>query len=304
MNHRRPPAAAIIDPVTAPVTDPEPNGSLSPAVGVVADEIAAQVAEALAILDRHFAGTLRAVHLFGSAVDGGLKPFSDIDLLVTVGEAPDESLRRSVLLELLDASAPSPLPQATRAPLRRRPLEVTVVAVDQIVPWRHPARRELQFGEWLRDDLLAGIFEGSGPDPDLAVLLTQARQHSIALLGPPAAAHFEAVPDRDLIGAFGDALALWRSGPDWHGDERNVVLTLARIDYSLTTGRITTKDRAADQMLTWLPDPRRAVLRDARLAYLGEADDDLSTRPEEVDAFIAAVVPRLTAMVAASQGQR
>jgi predicted nucleotidyltransferase len=37
--------------------------------------------------------SLRAVHLFGSALDGGLKPYSDIDLLVTVGE-PDEATRR------------------------------------------------------------------------------------------------------------------------------------------------------------------------------------------------------------------
>ena len=30
---------------------------------------------------------------------------------------------------------------------------------DDLVPWRHPARRELQFGEWLRGDLEAGIVE-------------------------------------------------------------------------------------------------------------------------------------------------
>ncbi|WP_174219961.1 nucleotidyltransferase domain-containing protein, partial [Escherichia coli] len=33
---------------------------------------------------RHLESTLLAVHLYGSAVDGGLKPYSDIDLLVTV----------------------------------------------------------------------------------------------------------------------------------------------------------------------------------------------------------------------------
>ncbi len=33
---------------------------------------------------RHLEPTLLAVHLYGSAVDGGLKPYSDIDLLVTV----------------------------------------------------------------------------------------------------------------------------------------------------------------------------------------------------------------------------
>lgn len=34
----------------------------------------------------------------------------------------------------------------------------------------------LQFGEWLRDDLRRGVFEPPVFDPDLAILLTQARQ--------------------------------------------------------------------------------------------------------------------------------
>lgn len=37
----------------------------------------------------------------------------------------------------------------------RRPLEVTIVVRDEVVPWRYPPRRELQFGEWLRQDLQA-----------------------------------------------------------------------------------------------------------------------------------------------------
>ena len=36
------------------------------------------------VIERHLEPTLLAVHLYGSAVDGGLKPYSDIDLLVTV----------------------------------------------------------------------------------------------------------------------------------------------------------------------------------------------------------------------------
>ena len=35
------------------------------------------------MLERHLGGTLLAIHLFSSALDGGLKPHSDIDLLVT-----------------------------------------------------------------------------------------------------------------------------------------------------------------------------------------------------------------------------
>ncbi|MFK6421978.1 ANT(3'') family aminoglycoside nucleotidyltransferase, partial [Acinetobacter baumannii] len=37
--------------------------------------------------------------------------------------------------------------------------EVTIVVHDDIIPWRYPAKRELQFGEWQRNDILAGIFE-------------------------------------------------------------------------------------------------------------------------------------------------
>src|SRR3546814_342077 len=43
-----------------------------------------QVSDARSVLENHLGKTILAIHLFGSAVDGGLKPLSDIDLLVTV----------------------------------------------------------------------------------------------------------------------------------------------------------------------------------------------------------------------------
>lgn len=48
----------------------------------------------------------------------------------------------------------------------------------EVKAWRYPPRREMQFGEWLRKDILIGIFEPAVLDIDLAILLTQARQHS------------------------------------------------------------------------------------------------------------------------------
>ncbi|WP_434082248.1 nucleotidyltransferase domain-containing protein [Escherichia coli] len=48
----------------------------------------------------HLAATLDTIHLFGSAIDGGLKPDSDIDLLVTVSAAPNDSLRQALMLDL------------------------------------------------------------------------------------------------------------------------------------------------------------------------------------------------------------
>ena len=47
-------------------------------------EVSTQLSEVVGVIERHLEPTLLAVHLYGSAVDGGLKPHSDIDLLVTV----------------------------------------------------------------------------------------------------------------------------------------------------------------------------------------------------------------------------
>src|SRR5688500_11961239 len=103
-----------------------------------------QLSQACAVLARHLTETIIAIHLLGSAVDGGLKPLSDIDLLVTVSEAPTEATRHALLTKLLTVSGP-PAPE-----VHLRPLEVTVLAHSEVVPWRYPPRRELQFGEWLR----------------------------------------------------------------------------------------------------------------------------------------------------------
>lgn len=242
-------------------------------------EITEQLSCARTLIERHLATTLEAIHLFGSALDGGLKPHSDIDLLVTVSTAPDESVRRELMLDLLTVSAP---------PGSRpwRPLEVTVVARSEVVPWRYPARRELQFGEWLRQDLLSGIFEPAVLDHDLAILLTKARQHSLALVGPPAVMLFDPVPREDFFRALSGTMSQWNSEPDWAGDERNIMLTLARIWYSASTGQIAPKDVAAAWALERLPDEHRAVLREAREAYLGTRDDSFGACRAQIAAFI------------------
>lgn len=244
------------------------------------DEISLQLSQALGVIEHHLKPTVLAVHLYGSALDGGLKPFSDIDLLVTVGTPIEAHVRQALLVDLLAVSSP---PGQSAG---RRALEVTVVVRDDVVPWRHPARRELQFGEWLRDDIERGVFEPASLDGDLAVLLTKARQHGLALVGPAPADLFDAVPEGDLFKALREALGLWRSPPDWLGDERNVVLTLARILYTATTGTIVSKDFAASWALERLPARHRPILFDALQAHLGQADGRLLSRREQLAAFV------------------
>ncbi|WP_257128080.1 aminoglycoside adenylyltransferase family protein [Burkholderia sp. MSMB1835] len=126
-----------------------------------------------------------------------------------------------------------------------RALEVTVIAHGDVVPWRHPARRELQFGEWLRRVTEAGIVEPPRVDRDLAILLTKTRQHGVALVARPANVLFEPVPARDFVAALLAIVAQWQAEPGWRGDACSVVHALARIWYSAATGGIAPKDVAA-----------------------------------------------------------
>ncbi len=221
-------------------------------------EVSTQLSEVVGVIERHLEPTLLAVHLYGSAVDGGLKPHSDIDLLVTVTVRLDETTRRALINDLLETSASPGESEILRA------VEVTIVVHDDIIPWRYPAKRELQFGEWQRNDILAGIFEPATIDIDLAILLTKAREHSVALVGPAAEELFDPVPEQDLFEALNETLTLWNSPPDWAGDERNVVLTLSRIWYSAVTGKIAPKDVAADWAMERLPAQYQPVILEAR----------------------------------------
>lgn len=246
-------------------------------------EIIPQLSQAQAVLERHLAGNLQAIHLFGSAVDGGLKPHSDIDLMVTVSNALAGPVRRSLMMDLLSVSA------AAGADGPWRPLEVTLVVQSEVVPWRYPPLRELQFGEWLREELQAGIIPPAVPDHDLAILFTKVRQHSACMTGAPAEELFNPVPEADFSQALLDTVAQWNDEPDWQGDERNVVLALARIWFSAVTGEIAPKDVAAAWALERLPDEHRPVLAMARAAYLGGAEDGLAHRGAEVAAFVRQV---------------
>jgi len=105
-------------------------------------------------------------------------------------------------------------------------------------------------------------------------------------MGPPAAELFEPVPAADFAQALLDTVAQWNEAPDWVGDERNVVLALARIWFSAVTGGIASKDAAATWALERLPERHRPVLAKARSAYLGHARDDLAEHAEDVAAFV------------------
>lgn len=246
-----------------------------------------QARDAIDALQEGLGDNLLAIYLYGSFVEGGLRAQSDIDLLAILRRPLAGAERGPLMRELLVFSV-----YPARGGLR--PLEVTFLVLDDIQPWRAPARRELQFGEWLRTALEAGEVPAAEPDPDIALLLDQARAKGIALHGPPAADLLPAIPHADIRDAI---LAMMPEvARNWRGEEKHALLTLARMWVTLRTGGIVAKDVAAEHVLAHLPGEHHPVLRHAVAVYRGESEDDWSGWGLQVEACVgwfARVIDRL-----------
>jgi streptomycin 3"-adenylyltransferase len=205
-------------------------------------------------------------YLHGSAVLGGLRPTSDVDVLVVIRRPTAVDERRAIVERLLEVSGR----RAGRGPAR--PVELTIVVDAEVRPWRYPPRAEFQYGEWLRDDYEAGSTPSPEPSADLAPIIAMTLRGNRALFGPPPAELLDPVPPRDLRRAI--VAGVPNLLVDLDSDTRNVLLTLARVWSTLATGDIRTKDEAAAWALERLPDQLRGVLIRAREMYLDGWDED------------------------------
>lgn len=233
-------------------------------------------------------GSPVAAYLTGSYCDGGLRPESDLDILLITRVPLQIGERRTLVGHLLSYSGR----RATRQP--GRPVELTSLVLNDIKPWRYPAMRDFLYGEWLRDDYEAGHLPHREADPNLPVILTSARQHSAVLMGPPLTELTDAVPREHLTQSMFDALPSLLEG--LIGDERNVLLTLARILFTLRTGRIAPKDVAAAYVCCTLPSAHAHYLDLAARAYRGEARDDWAELHSAASATAMALTDRINAL--------
>jgi streptomycin 3"-adenylyltransferase len=247
-----------------------------------------QIDDVVAALRAVLGDDVLSVCLYGSAVGGGLGPVSDLDLLAITRRSLSEAERRSLVSRTVEASG------HLSAERPKRPIELTLVLQDEVRPWRYPPRHDLQFGEWFDSGDRSMLQPRK--DPDLAVLLTHALQRGVPVFGPPPAELLDPVPHADLLraahAAVDDVLR------DLDGDTRNVLLTLARVWYTVETGRIVSKDAAASWAAARLPPQHGDVVELAGAAYRGNADDDWDARPGQAAAAAAA----MTAQIQATSG--
>ncbi|GHB33450.1 nucleotidyltransferase [Streptomyces umbrinus] len=217
------------------------------------------------------------VFLHGSAVLGGLRPDSDLDVFVVARRRMTDRERRNLLDGLLWISG-----RGARNGEPGRPVELIVVAQGDVRPWRYPPRCEFLYGEWLREEFERGEVPAPAVMPDLAPLITMALLGDTPLFGPSPARLLDPVPHDDLrraiVAGVPELLA------DLASDTRNVLLTLARVWTTLATGTVTSKDAAASWALDRLPDRHRPVLARARSLYLGGRDSLAEPSDSEVPA--------------------
>ena len=234
-----------------------------------------------------------AAYLYGSAVIGGLRPNSDLDILVVSGRSLSGDERVAVIHQLLPISGSA----AVGGPVRS--IELTVLARPALIPWRYPASIEFQYGDWMRAQLERGdVPEWPCSDPDVAVLIETARRGAMPLFGPPAAAVLDPVPHADVVRAMVDMVPVLMPGIEEGDDRRNGLLTLARIWTTLASGEICPKDQAANWALARLPEEHRRVLAHARAAYLGEEPEDWSDLVPRVRPHVDHVVARIRTLAA------
>jgi len=227
-----------------------------------APELAAEVVR---IVREQLGGGVLGAYLHGSAVLGGLRATSDVDVLVVLDRPTTDIERFAITDKMLEISGR----RARRGP--GRPVELTLVIQSEVRPWHYPPMSEMQYGEWLRDEYVGGLVPGPERSPDLAPLITMVLAGNHPLFGPPPAEVLDPVPIDDVRRAIVAGIpGLFQ---DIDTDTRNVLLTLARIWSTLATNQIRSKDAAADWAIDVLPKEHRPLMSLARDTYVEGIDD-------------------------------
>lgn len=230
------------------------------------DENGIQIRNAVASISHLLEGAVLGIYLHGSAAQSQLRPQSDIDLLVINRRPVMERERVALTAALLQLSGRHPHRTG-----ESRCLEVMIFDINGRGIHCNPAQTEMVYGEWLRDAYERGEPAGPTHDPENTLILAQARENSFPLYGPDAVQLLPEVSSTAIQSAMRIGLPVLMDGLD--GDERNVILTLARMWRTAEIGDFVAKDVAALWARPRLLEQDAFLLDYARKAYLGEITD-------------------------------
>lgn len=221
----------------------------------------------LARLDSHDPGELVGVYLYGSASNGTLQPGSDLDVLAITRRSLDQGERTNLVDLLLRISGWRGHAGTFPDVADRRPIDFTSVVLGELQPLIPRLTRDFQYGEWLREKLVAGEIPEPATDPDTIVVLATALASHRVLRGAELHRLLPQIPGGLLHTALVDnAVGLLDELGD---DQRNVLLGLARTLRTIATGKILAKEEAARAVAGELEGSQRQLLLRAREEHLG-----------------------------------
>ncbi len=229
----------------------------------MSDAARAQAQRFVAALRAALGEGLVGVYLHGSLAMGCYNPVcSDLDLLVATRERLTGAQRRVVSALLLAESG------------QPAPIEISLLAREQLWPWRYPTPFDLHYSETWRErtaqGLATGRVEAAADEPapcdaDLAAHITVLHARGSCLWGAPIAEAFPPVPRADYLDSVRAdlewGLALLAENPAYP------VLNLCRTLAYLRTGAVHSKAEGGAWALAQLDSALRAPVRAALATY-------------------------------------
>jgi streptomycin 3"-adenylyltransferase len=227
----------------------------------------AQVDELTAALSGFVADQLLGIYLHGSLALGSFNPrHSDLDLLVITSARLPLATKRQIVEFLLECSR------------RPHPIEISLLARAQLLPWRYPPPFDLHYSEAWRaryaDALATGAWQAwndaEHQDPDLAAHITVLNARGIRLAGASIAAQFPAVPAdhyrASLAADIADGLDAIAANPVY------AILNCCRTYAYLHDRQVRSKEEGGRWALDALPAGLRDPVIRALAAYCSDAD--------------------------------
>lgn len=212
------------------------------------------------------------VYLHGSAVSGKLRPQSDIDLLAVIDRGITNDQRNDLLTALMRISGRHPA-----APGGPRCIEVIIFCLSDLSENRFPTRAEFTYDDWLRDAFEAGELPMPTRGPEYTLVLAQASQHAILLLGQCASDLLPEISLGRVRQAMYDALPALLHGLLAKGRAERLAHTCQNVAYR-QDGRVRHQGRSR---CLGNPANARSVCRDTRLCaqgLFGENIDEWGSR--------------------------
>lgn len=228
-------------------------------------EIDKQMNDVLKVLTNELPEILVGIYLCGSSVQGGLKANSDLDFLVIVKEKLSQKCKQNLIEKLKSFS------KKIGEDTHLRYVEISVIVQAQITPWSYPPTQDFIYGEWLRDAYHRGYIPLNEANPDLTILLYQAREVAKRLYGSYSLQEIlPEIPFADVKLAMKESIA--EIACDYEGDEQNAILTLCRIIQTCLTEKIYPKDIAGEIQAEHAPTQHQKLIISAVESYLGEKE--------------------------------